>query len=340
MRPVVSLVEARPESVTEDYRRALALAGLDRVPDVGTWSLVAGLDGAGWQPGRTCPPWQVGGVLAALDASAMPSARAASGLAAGGANRTVAAVGPAGLQAWPSAAPWDSAVGPSSIRDAAAVRGAPIPVRPQAALTALEATGAAPTVPFALRHQPILALAAADLVSPWSLEGACATLGRLVLGGHPGRRGVPEADVRADTVALLRELFPAIGAVLDGTLWHVGPRGRVVARHVVIAGDDPVAVDALALRLAGYGPREVPWLRLCAERGLGAVDTTDMRVTGHTDLLALDFALPEPTFARRAFKGAVGRWLARPRAAGSRSGGPWRALYDDLRAGSGHPDVR
>ena len=160
-------------------------------------------------------------------------------------------------------------------------------------------------------------------------------MGRLVLGGHPSRRGVPGAEVRADTVALLRELFPAIGAVLDGTLWHVGPHGRVVARHVVIAGNDPVAVDAVALRLAGYAPRDVPWLRHCAERGLGAVDPADMRLTGHTDLLALDFALPEPTFARRALPGPIGRWLSRPRSARSRSGGPWRALYDDLRAGPG-----
>jgi hypothetical protein len=322
MRPLVSLVEVRPETIEADYRRALALAGLDRAPAAGPWTVAAGLDGARWLAGRTCPPWQVG---AALQAAAAGSGTAAVG---------VAAVGPGGLQAWPTAAPWGGLAGGAPVKDAAAARGEPVPFRSRARLASLEATGAEPKVPFALRHQPVLALAAADLVSPWRLEGACATLGRLILAGHPSRRGVPGAEVRAETVAVLRELFPVMGAVIDGTVWHVGPGGRTLARHVVLAGDDPVAVDAIALRLAGYRTREVPWLRLCAERELGAVEPEQMRLVGHTALLDLDFALPEPTFARAAFPGFLGRLMPGRgnRPAGSPPGGPWGALYADLAA--------
>jgi hypothetical protein len=322
MRPLVSLVEARPETVLDDYRRALALAGLDRPSTAGPWSVAAHLDGARWQAGRTCPPWQVEGVLGALTAGDGQAAPAGI---------TVAAVGPGGLQSWPGSAPWPIAVAGATLRDASVARGAPVPIRPRAGLTSLEATGTAPKVPFALRHQPVLALAAADLVSPWRIEGACATLGRLILGGHPARRGVPGPDVRADTVALLRDAFPALGGVVDGTLWHVGPRGRVVARHVVIAGADPVAVDAVALRLAGYGPRDVPWLRLCGERDLGAVDPSQMRLVGQPGLLDLDFDLPEPKVARPAAALLAARLKIRrnPVAAG----GPWASLYDDMRAG-------
>ncbi len=328
MRPLVSLVEVRPETVREDYVRALALAGLDQTPAAGPWSVVAHLEGARWQPGRTCPPWQVDGVLAALAA-----APGAGGVPSGPV--TVAATGPGGPQAWPAAAPWGAWVDGLRTQDAAAAREKPVPAHARERLASLEATGAAPAVPFALRHRPLLALAAADLVSAWRLEGACATLGRLVLGGHPERRGVPEAEVRADTVALLRELFPALGAVIDGTVWHVGPRGRVLARHVVIAGDDPVAVDAAALRLAGLGPRDVPWLRLCAERGLGAVEPDQWRLRVHTGLLDLDFALPEPVFPRTGAGGLLVRLSARlpRRAAATPVGGPWHRLYDDMRAG-------
>ena len=194
-------------------------------------------------------------------------------------------------------------------------------------------------MPFALRHQPLLVLAAADRVSGWGLEGACAVLGRLLLGGHPARRGVSGAQVRSDTAALAGELFPSIGAVIDGTVWHVGPRGRTVARHVVIAGDDPVAVDAVALRLAGQGPRDVGWLGIHGGRGLGPVDPAQMRLVGHTGLLDLDFDLPEPTFARGVAGPLAGRrWPAlaarlglgsRPRA----QGGPWFGLYEEMRAG-------
>jgi hypothetical protein len=326
MRPLVSLVEARPETVLDDYRRALALAGLDQPSVSGPWAVAACLDGARWQAGRTCPPWQISGVLKVLATGCDPLAPAGI---------SVAAVGPGGLQPWPDAAPWPDLATGVTVCDASGVREAPVPVRSSARQTSLEATGAASTIPFALRHQPVLALAAADLVSPWRIEGACATLGRLILGGHPTRRGVPEPEIRADTVALLRELFPALGGVVDGTLWHVGPRGRVVARHVVIAGADPVAVDALTLRLAGYTPRDVPWLRLCAERELGAVDPAHMRLVGHTCLLDLDFALPEPTFARPVGQRLVERLAARLklRRTSMATGGPWAALYDDMRAG-------
>lgn len=319
MRPLVSLVEARPETIAEDYRRALALAGLDRAPSAGPRAVVAALDGAAWRPGRTCPSWQVAAALAAT---------------AGAGAVTVAAAGPAGLRAWPTGAAWERAAG-GLVLDDAATGAAPVPWRPREPLASLEATGAAITIPASLRRRPLLALAVADLVSPWRLEGACATVGRLVLGCHPARRGVAAAQVRADTVAALREVFPMLGGVVDGTVWHVGPRGRALARHVIIAGDDALAVDAIALRLAGQQPRDVPWLRACAERGLGVVEPDDMRLTGHVELLSLDFDLPEPEVARSRLGGALARlW---PRARGARdgvgAGGPWAALHADLAAG-------
>lgn len=326
MRPLVSLVEARPETIAQDYRRALALAGLDREPAAGPWSLAVAVDGSRWQPGRTCPPWQVAGVLAAL--------RDGAGQAA----VTVAAVGRSGPSAWPGGAPWDRLPGAAAVRDALSVRGAPVPFRTRERRASLEATGATCAVPFALRHQPVLALAAADLVSPWQIEGACATLGRLVLGGHPGRRGVPPAEVRAETVALLREAFPALGGVIDGTVWHVGPGGRALARHVVIAGDDPLAVDAVALRLAGLQSRDVPWLGACARLGLGAVEPDDMRLCGQVNLLDLDFALPDPVVARPVGADLLGRLrLPQPswrRRAAASSGGPWAALHADMLSGA------
>lgn len=324
MRPVVALVEARPETIGDDYRRALTLAGLDAATATGPRTLVAAIDGGVWQPGRTCPPWQVAAALAA-------------GAGAPGSERILAAVGPGGLQAWPQSAPWDLLRDGQPSRDAAAgsATSVPAPARPH--MPGLEAVGARATVPFALRHQPLLVLAAADRVSGWGLGGACATLGRLLLGGHPTRRGVSDAQVRSDIAALAAELFPSIGAVVDGTLWHVGPRGRAVARHVVIAGDDPVAVDAIALRLAGLRPRDIPWLGVHAGRGLGAVEPAQIRLVGSTGLLDLDFNLPEPTFARRVrltlprLRGSLPamRWGLRPRPASNNS--PWTALYEEMR---------
>lgn len=326
MRPLVALVEARPETVAEDYRRALALAGLDRAPAAGPRAVVAALDGGAWRPGRSCPPWQVAAALTATAATSPDG------------SVTVAAAGPTGPRAWPTGAAWDRAAAGHRLVESTA--GAmPVPWRPREQLASLEAAGGSLTIPAALRRRPLLVLAAADLVSPWRLEGACATAGRLVLGGHPARRGVPAPEVRCETVAALREAFGSVAGVIDGTVWHVGPRGRALARHVVIAGDDALAVDAVALRLAGLLPRDVPWLRACAERGLGAVEPGDMRLVGQVELLSLDFALPAPEVARPRPGGALARLWPRKRRGrdGGGAGGPWAALHADWAAQHDEP---
>lgn len=49
---------------------------------------------------------------------------------------------------------------------------------------------------------------------------------------------------------------------------------------LVIASDDPVAVDAVAARIAGVPPQRVAHLRVAAARGLGAIGEEGIRVDG------------------------------------------------------------
>ena len=130
--------------------------------------------------------------------------------------------------------------------------------------------------------------------------------------------------------------------MLDGTVWSV-PRGggsEPVSRNVLLAGGDPVAVDAVACRLAGIDPRTVPWLGLCRERGLGAVNEEEIRIVGSTELLGTDFGIPahrvgvEPT----RWSGGWGwRLWGRRRAWLRFRNGPWGRLYDDYANPSGAP---
>lgn len=81
----------------------------------------------------------------------------------------------------------------------------------------------------------------------------------------------------ADMASVLAPHF----AIIDGTVGMegLGPSaGEAKPFDVVVASSDPFAADAVACRLMGAEPSEVPHLRISAERGLGSIDTGRMDI--------------------------------------------------------------
>jgi hypothetical protein len=117
-----------------------------------------------------------------------------------------------------------------------------------------------------------------------------------------------------------------------------------VGRNVILAGRDPVAVDAVASRLAGADPRRVPWLRLCGERGLGEHHPDRIRVVGQERLLDLDFAMPPHTLVagarlpgRRPWADLAYNLIRRTAVARGHRDTPWGRLCGDFRNGQKAP---
>ena len=81
----------------------------------------------------------------------------------------------------------------------------------------------------------------------------------------------------------LLSVLPPVYAIVDGTVGQegLGPIfGRPVALGLLLAGADPVAVDALAAWLMGFQPEELPLLVRAADRGLGCADLRSITVAG------------------------------------------------------------
>ncbi|MFH1709418.1 MAG: DUF362 domain-containing protein [Planctomycetota bacterium] len=71
---------------------------------------------------------------------------------------------------------------------------------------------------------------------------------------------------------------------VDGSVGMEGfgpSTGTTVHPGLLVAGRDCIATDAVAATLMGFDPAAIPILRLCAERGLGTIDTK--RITVHPD---------------------------------------------------------
>jgi hypothetical protein len=306
MRTVVGLVDARPETIVDDYRRVLALAGLSvpAAPD-GVQVLVAGGTG-GFEPGWSATPWQLDAVLGWLGPRERPC--------------QVLAIDQGGAAALGTSEAWRDGLSRHSALPLAAESLRPRRVQSALALPALQTVlPAGVMLPAGLLSGTNFLLAAPTLRHGSGVAGATAHLRELVTAGARIGRRAPAAEVTVEAVGVTREHMPQLGIVLDGTLWGV-EGGRCVARNVLLAGTDPVAVDTVAMHLAGVETRRVPWLRICHDRGLGVGRLAEIRIVGRTDLADLDFELPGGTFA--AGEEAT-RWpgVGRVRRLGRRAGG-------------------
>ncbi len=78
-----------------------------------------------------------------------------------------------------------------------------------------------------------------------------------------------------------------------------GAQGQLVQSNLVMAGEDPVALDALAARLMGFQPRDIDYLNLAAQRGIGRFDFRHIDVRGdEPDRFGARWQKPKHWFGR------------------------------------------
>ncbi len=90
-------------------------------------------------------------------------------------------------------------------------------------------------------------------------------------------------DVLADLVAIQKELHPGIFSVMDATVCGTGRGPRTmkpVAANRILAGADPVALDAVAARIMGFDPMRIGYIRKCHDLGLGCGNTDEIDIAG------------------------------------------------------------
>ena len=98
-------------------------------------------------------------------------------------------------------------------------------------------------------------------------------------------------EVLVDLLIMQYEIHPGIFAVMDGTVCGdgAGPRTmRPAIKNYILASADQVAIDAIAAKMMGFDPLEIPYLRMAAEMGYGVADPREIEVIGE-DISAVDF---------------------------------------------------
>ncbi len=98
-------------------------------------------------------------------------------------------------------------------------------------------------------------------------------------------------EVLVDLMIMQKELHPSILAVMDGTVAGDGAGPRTMTPHAknfILASADSVAIDAIAAKMMGFDPLEIPYLRMCHERGLGIADIRQIEILGE-DISTVNF---------------------------------------------------
>ncbi len=261
----VAVIFTRPESVLEDYRRVMELAGWrNHLTGERDALLKLNLSWTKYFPSCSSQPWQVDGVVGTMLDGGYPASRLIPVE-----NKTVVTHPVKGAR--------NNAWLPVLERHG-------LPFRP---LTEVEWT----VYPF---KSPLLKL---NHIFPEGIEIPSIYPGRDIVHlptvkthGHSVTTGAVKNafggllkevrhyahkhihEVLVDLLFMQRELHPNVFAVMDGTVAGdgAGPRTMIPrVKNVILASSDSVAIDAVAAKLMGFEPMEIPYLRMATELGLG-----------------------------------------------------------------------
>jgi uncharacterized protein (DUF362 family) len=98
-------------------------------------------------------------------------------------------------------------------------------------------------------------------------------------------------EVLVDLVLMQKELHPAIFAVMDATVCGDGAGPRTMLpkiKNYILASADSVAIDAVAAKMMGYNPMDIPYIRMCDEMGLGTGNPDNIEIIGE-DISDINF---------------------------------------------------
>ncbi len=98
-------------------------------------------------------------------------------------------------------------------------------------------------------------------------------------------------EVLVDLMIMQKELHPGIFTVMDGTVCGdgAGPRTMIpVIKNYILASADSVAIDAIAAKMMGFNPMDIPYIRMCHEMKLGVGKPAEIEIVGE-DISKVNF---------------------------------------------------
>jgi uncharacterized protein (DUF362 family) len=304
----VAILKTRPETVLEDYTRLMELAGFrEALPQDKETLLKINISWQTWYPACSTAPWQLEGVVRALQAANYQDLIGAH-------NNTVVV---------------DTYVGERNnkhryVVEKYGLRNAHL-YEPQYKWVRYE-----PKQPFLVLdqiypegvHIPEILVGCNIVQLPTVKTHVFTTITGAMKNAFGGLLGTKRHwthsvihETLVDLLMIQQDIHPGLFAVMDGTFAGDGPGPRAMHWHekdVILASADQVAIDALSARLQGFDPLSIPFIRMAHEMGLGVGDPEQIEIVGEDRgwVMAQDWRfVQEDTFASWGQKLIYRGWL-------------------------------
>jgi uncharacterized protein (DUF362 family) len=307
-RGKVAVLRTTPETVVEDYAHLMELAGLqEALPQDKETILKINISWQTWYPACSTTPWQLEGVIQALQAAGYQRLIGAH-------NNTVVVNAYVGEQNNKH----------KYVVEKYGLRNVHLyepqynwvryePKQPFLVLDQIYPEGV--YIPEILIGRNIIQLPTVKTHVFTTITGAM----KNAFGGLLGtKRHWTHSVIHKTLVDLLmiqQDVHPGLFAVMDGTFAGDGPGPRAMRWHekdIILASADQVAIDAISAHLQGFDPLSIPFIRIAHEIGLGVGDPEQVEIVGedHDWVMAQNWHfVQEDTFASRGQKLIYHGWL-------------------------------
>ncbi len=98
-------------------------------------------------------------------------------------------------------------------------------------------------------------------------------------------------EVLVDLMIMQKELHPGIFTVMDGTVCGDGAGPRTMEpriKNFILASADSVSIDAIAAKMMGFNPMDIPYIKMCNDMGLGIGNPEKINIVGE-DISEINF---------------------------------------------------
>jgi len=251
MGTVVAVMRTSPETVQSDYAAVMRLAGFPGTLGNTNRNIIKiNLSWREWYPAVSTAPWQLEGVLKEMTAEGYDVADAA--IFSGSQN-----------------ADWQrQAMLLNGIQSAAERSGATVGINEPYPLEGSN-----------IIHLPVMR---ADALAGLAGAGLSTLEAYEPVSADPSaERSLP--DRIAAALAQQKEEAAGVFTIMDCTIAGDGAGPRMIIpyeKNYLLAGSDPVAVDAVAARMMGFDPMGIEYIRIATERGIGEGDISRIQIAG------------------------------------------------------------
>ncbi len=280
-KPKVAILRTTPDTVLDDYQRLCELAGMREALDPSATTILK--DNISWHllyPSANTTPWQLEGTILALRDSGFSDLVDVH-------NRTVVTIADLGDR-YNKFGPVLAKHGVPKKYNFKPEDMAWIEYRPQAKMAVLNTIFPDGIyVPDYFVGKNIVHLPTVKAHTYTVTTGAMKNAfgGLLNVNRHYTHTWIH--DTLVDLLAIQKEIHTGIFATMDGTTAGSGAGPRTMIPHqkdVILASADQVAIDAVAARMMGFEPMNIPYIAHATERGLGQGNPREVEVVGMPEL--------------------------------------------------------